>query len=117
MFDISWSELLILGVVTVVFVGPKDLPVLMRTLGKYLGVVNRYKNEFKSRFDEAMSEAQLDLINKEVDYIRTSVESANEVASPDCLDSPGVPVINDTLVDAEPTGPPPDRNFTGLTSG
>ncbi len=41
MFDISWSELLILGIVTLVFVGPKELPVFLRTLGRYAGTVRR----------------------------------------------------------------------------
>ena len=61
MFEISWSELLILGIVTLVFVGPKELPVFLRTLGRYAGVVRRHANEFKSQFDAAMREAELEL--------------------------------------------------------
>ena len=60
MFEISWSELLILAIVTLVFVGPKELPVFLRTLGRYAGVVRRHANEFKSQFDAAMREAELD---------------------------------------------------------
>ncbi len=61
MFEISWSELLILGIVTLVFVGPKELPVFMRTLGRYASVVRRHANEFKAQFDAAMREAELEL--------------------------------------------------------
>ena len=75
MFDISWSELLILGIVTLVFVGPKELPVLMRTLGRYAGVVRRHANEFKSQFDAAMREAELDSMRQEVDKMQTSINS------------------------------------------
>lgn len=77
MFDISWSELLILGVVTLVFVGPKELPTLMRTLGKYAGVVRRHANEFKSQFDAAMREADLEAMRDEVQKMQTSIN--NEV--------------------------------------
>ncbi|ADJ23075.1 twin-arginine translocation protein, TatB subunit [Hyphomicrobium denitrificans ATCC 51888] len=77
MFDISWSELLILGVVTLVFVGPKELPTLMRTLGKYAGVIRRHANEFKSQFDAAMREADLEAMRDEVQKMQTSIN--NEV--------------------------------------
>ena len=75
MFDISWSELLILGVVTLVFVGPKELPTLMRTLGKYAGVVRRHANEFKSQFDAAMREAELETMREEVEKMQTSINT------------------------------------------
>ncbi len=75
MFDISWSELLILGIVTLIFVGPKELPVFMRTLGRYAGVVRRHANEFKGQFDAAMREAELDSMRKEVEQMQSSINS------------------------------------------
>jgi sec-independent protein translocase protein TatB len=75
MFDISWSELLILAIVTLVFVGPKELPVFLRTLGRYAGVVRRHANEFKAQFDAAMREAELDAMRKEVEQMQTSINS------------------------------------------
>jgi sec-independent protein translocase protein TatB len=75
MFDISWSELLILGVVTVVFVGPKELPTLMRTLGKYAGMVRRHANDFKAQFDAAMREAELQSMREEVDKMQASINA------------------------------------------
>jgi sec-independent protein translocase protein TatB len=75
MFEISWSELLILGIVTLVFVGPKELPTLMRTLGKYAGMVRRHANEFKAQFDAAMREAELDAMREEVDKMQASINS------------------------------------------
>jgi sec-independent protein translocase protein TatB len=75
MFDISWSELLILGIVTLVFVGPKELPVFLRTLGRYAGIVRRQANEFKAQFDAAMREAELDSMRKEVEQMQNSVNS------------------------------------------
>lgn len=75
MFDISWSELLILGIVTLVFVGPKELPVFMRTLGRYAGMVRRHANDFKAQFDAAMREAELDAMRKEVEQMQSSINS------------------------------------------
>jgi sec-independent protein translocase protein TatB len=60
MFDITSSKLLILAIVALIVVGPKDLPILLRTVGKYLGVIRRQAAEFRQQFDEAMREAELD---------------------------------------------------------
>lgn len=75
MFEISWSELLILGIVTLIFVGPKELPVFMRTIGRYAGMARRQANEFRAHFDAAMREAELDAMRKEVDDLQKSVNS------------------------------------------
>ena len=75
MFDISWSELLILGIVTLVFVGPKELPVFLRTIGKYVGMIKRQAGEFREQFDTAMREAEFQQIRKDVMNVKTDVES------------------------------------------
>lgn len=67
MFDIGWSELLILGVVTLIFVGPKELPVFLRTIGKYVGMLKTQAAEFRAHFDAAMREAELDQLKKDVE--------------------------------------------------
>ena len=75
MFEISWSELLILAVVTLLFVGPKELPVFLRTIGRYAGTVRRHAAEFRSQFDAAMREAELDSMKKEMDGMQASVNA------------------------------------------
>lgn len=75
MFEISWSELLILGIVTLVFVGPKELPVFLRTLGRYAGIMRRHANEFKAQFDAAMREAELESMRKEVEQMQASINA------------------------------------------
>jgi sec-independent protein translocase protein TatB len=65
MFDITSSKLLILAIVALIVVGPKDLPLLLRTVGKYLGVVRRQAAEFRHQFDEAIREAELDQLKKD----------------------------------------------------
>jgi sec-independent protein translocase protein TatB len=80
MFDISWSELLILGLVTLIFVGPKELPRFLGQLGRYMGVVRRQANEFRAVFEQAMREAEMDQIQKEIrgvgDGIKASLDDA-----------------------------------------
>lgn len=75
MFEISWSELLILAIVTLVFVGPKELPVFLRTLGKYAGSIRRQANEFRKQFDDAMREVELDAMKKEMEEMQAKINA------------------------------------------
>lgn len=75
MFDVSWSEFLIVGIVALLVVGPKEMPVLLRTVGKYLGMIRRQAAEFRAQFDEAMREAELDQLRKEVEGLKQNAES------------------------------------------
>jgi sec-independent protein translocase protein TatB len=74
MFDLTSSKLLILGVVALIVVGPKELPFLLRTIGKYVAMIRRQANEFRSQFDEAMREAELDSIRKDVEKVAQDAE-------------------------------------------
>jgi sec-independent protein translocase protein TatB len=75
MFDLTSSKLLILGVVALIVVGPKELPFLLRTIGKYVGMIRRQANEFRAQFDEAMREAELDSIRKDVENVARDAEN------------------------------------------
>lgn len=75
MLEISWSELLILAVVTLLFVGPKELPVFLRTIGRYAGMMRRQAAEFKSHFDAAMREAELSHMKEEMEKMQASVNA------------------------------------------
>ena len=70
MFDIGWSELLVIAVVAIVVVGPKDLPRLMRTFGHYAGKLRRMAAEFQLQFEEAMREAEVEEVRKAMDSVR-----------------------------------------------
>ena len=67
MFDIGWGELLVIGVVALVAIGPKELPGVLRTTGQWMGKVRRMAAEFQDQFKEAMREAELDDLKKKVD--------------------------------------------------
>jgi sec-independent protein translocase protein TatB len=75
MLEISWSELLILAIVTLVFVGPKELPVFLRTIGRYAGMLRRQANEFKGQFDAAMREAEMASMKEEMEKMQASVNA------------------------------------------
>ena len=64
MFDIGWSELLVIGVVAIIVVGPKDLPRLMRTFGHYVGKLRRMASDFQRQFEEAVRDSELDEVRK-----------------------------------------------------
>ncbi|MEQ1576865.1 MAG: Sec-independent protein translocase protein TatB, partial [Hyphomicrobium sp.] len=81
MFDVSWSELLILAIVTLVFVGPKELPVFLGTLGRYAGMVRKQAGEFRRHFDDAMREAELDQMQKDVETLARDVNESVMSAS------------------------------------
>jgi sec-independent protein translocase protein TatB len=70
MFDIGWSELLVVAVVAIVVIGPRDLPAAMRTLGRTLGAMRRMAADFRSQFDDAMRAAELDDLRREIAGLR-----------------------------------------------
>ena len=76
MFDLTSSKLLILGLVALIVVGPKDLPLLLRTIGKYVGMIRRQANEFRAQFDEAMRDQELANLKSEMESVKRDVESS-----------------------------------------
>src|SRR6516225_2170649 len=72
MFDLSWSHILLLVVVALVVVGPKDLPKLMRTVGRWLGKARSMADQFRKSFDEMTREAELQELRAEIESLRTS---------------------------------------------
>ncbi len=70
MFDIGWSELLVIGVVALIAIGPKELPSVLRMLGQWMGKARRMASEFQSQFQEAMREAEMADLKKSFDEVR-----------------------------------------------
>ena len=67
MFDIGWSELVVIAVVALIAIGPKELPGVLRTVGQYMGKIRRMASEFQGQFQEAMREAEMADLKKHVD--------------------------------------------------
>lgn len=83
MFDIGWSELLVLGIVALIVIGPKDLPIVLRTVGRYAGIVKRQAAEFRAQFEEAIREAEIDGLKKDVEGFGRDIEGTVRDASRD----------------------------------
>jgi sec-independent protein translocase protein TatB len=77
MFDIGWSELLVIAVVAIVVVGPKDLPRLMRSFGHYAGKLRRAASDFQRQFEEAMRESEVDEVRKAIESVRDNTPSVD----------------------------------------
>jgi len=92
MFDVTSSKLLILGVVALLVVGPKDLPALLRTVGRYMGIIKRHAAEFRAQFDEAMREAELEQLKKEVEGLGSTAEAQMRAAEQSLQAELGDPV-------------------------
>ena len=70
MIDLSWSHILIVLVVALVVVGPKDLPRLMRMMGRWLAKARAMADQFKKSFDEMSRQAELDELRAEIQALR-----------------------------------------------
>ncbi|HWP25371.1 MAG TPA: Sec-independent protein translocase protein TatB [Xanthobacteraceae bacterium] len=82
MFDISWGELLIIGIVALVVIGPKELPGVLRTVGQWMAKVRRMATEFQDQFREAMREAELEELKKTVEDISSSSTTSDASFDP-----------------------------------
>lgn len=75
MFDISWTEFLVIGVVALIVIGPKELPAVMRTLGQWTRKIRGMASEFQNQFQEAVREAEMADLKKEVDDLAQDVKN------------------------------------------
>ena len=76
MFDISWGKLVIIGVVALLVIGPKELPAVLRQLGQWMTKIRRMAAEFQGQFNEAMREAEMADLKKTFDETTSSLNSA-----------------------------------------
>ena len=77
MFDLDSGKLLIIGIVALIVIGPKELPGVMRQVGNALGEVRRMAAEFQGQFMEAMRESELEELKKDVEKMSQTANFAN----------------------------------------
>jgi sec-independent protein translocase protein TatB len=82
MLDMSWGEVMLIGGVALIVIGPKDLPKALRTVGQVTSKLRRMAGEFQMQFNEAIREAELDDVRREVDGIRNTVRTASSTFNP-----------------------------------
>jgi sec-independent protein translocase protein TatB len=68
--DIGGLELLLIAIVALIVVGPKDLPIMLRKLGQFTGRLRAMANDFRASFDEMARQSELDELRKEVEAMR-----------------------------------------------
>jgi sec-independent protein translocase protein TatB len=130
MFDISWTEFMLIGVVALIVIGPKDLPGVLRTLGQWTRKVRGMAAEFQNQFQEAMREAEMGDLKKQVDDmakdfkdfdplkgVRTDVEAAGRDIERSFKDKPAAIPAASEPVATEPVAleRPPDAPAAAAT--
>src|ERR1700688_2714518 len=84
MFDIGWSELVVIAVVALIAIGPKELPGVLRMVGQWMGKARKMAAEFQGQFNEAMREAEMADVKKAFDDVK---EAASGFASGNIMTS------------------------------
>jgi len=73
MFDIGWGELVVIGIVALIVIGPKELPTVLRSLGQWTGKIRRMAAEFQGQFQEALREAEVADLKKQAEDLSSAV--------------------------------------------
>jgi sec-independent protein translocase protein TatB len=81
MFDIGWSELVLIGVVALIAIGPKELPGVLRMVGQWMGKARKMAAEFQGQFQEAMREAEMADLKKSFDEVKEAATGLNPLTS------------------------------------
>jgi sec-independent protein translocase protein TatB len=70
LFDFSWPEIMVVMVVALIVIGPKEIPKAMRALGRVVGKIRRFADEFRRHFDETVREAGAEDLQREIQQLR-----------------------------------------------
>lgn len=80
MFGFGWGEIVVIGIVALIAIGPKELPAVLRSIGHWMGKIRRMANEFQGQFQEALREAELTDLKKQAEEMTTSITSFDPLA-------------------------------------
>ena len=121
MFDIGWSEFVVIAVVALIAIGPKELPGVLRMIGQWMGKARKMAAEFQGQFQEAMREADMADLKKSFDEVKeaaTGFTSGNlmtslekDVSSAlqiDGVDKPAIATTDTAAVTPAPEAPIPE---------
>ena len=125
MFDIGWSELIVIAVVALIAIGPKELPGVLRMVGQWVAKAKRMAGDFQGQFNEAMREAEMADIKKTFDdaagmakglsptnlltSLATDVQDAVKIDTPLMTPTTPEPPTPVTFVEAEAHTPAPNE--------
>src|SRR5579862_3152686 len=74
MFDISWSEFLLIGIVALIVIGPKELPAVMRTIGQWTRKIRSMAADFQRQFERELRETEFADLKKQVDDVEQNIK-------------------------------------------
>ena len=111
MFDIGAAELLVIIIVAVVVIGPKDMPLAMRTAGRWIGKMRKVSAHFRTGIDAMVREAELEDMEKKwkarnEEIMRNSAASAEAAAGEPVMTGPPPTAESRASDTADETAPP-----------
>ncbi len=108
MFDLSWSEIMVIAVAAIIFIGPKELPTFLRLIGRWTAKARSMAREFQGHVDDMVREAELDEVRQQVEKagsdisrdIEKTVDPKGEVTS-----ALAAPELSGSPLDPTPASP------------
>lgn len=73
MFGLGWGEMVVIGIVALIAIGPKELPTVLRSVGHWMGKIRRMAAEFQGQFQEALREVEISDLKKQAEEMSSSV--------------------------------------------
>jgi len=113
MFDIGPTELLLIVIVAVIVIGPKDLPLALRTAGKWIGKVRKVSGQFRAGLDAMIREAEMEEMEKKWREQNEKIMREHPEGGPPGTEQTGA--YPAAPVDAEPAPPPPTAESRAIT--
>ena len=119
MFDIGAMELLVIAIVAVVVIGPKDMPMAMRTAGRWIGKMRKLSGQFRSGIDSMVREAELEDMEQKWKAQNKKIMRDHPQGTPDQMEPTGAypskPAASgaEAKVVDEASAPPPVAGPTG----
>src|SRR5476651_1668505 len=80
MFGLGWGEMVVIGIVALIAIGPKELPTVLRSAGQWIGKIRRMAAEFQGQIQEALREAELSDLKKHAEDITSDITKFDPMA-------------------------------------
>ncbi|HEY2757368.1 MAG TPA: Sec-independent protein translocase protein TatB [Pseudolabrys sp.] len=108
MFDIGWGELVVIGIVALIAIGPKELPTVLRTLGQYMAKIRRMSAEFQGQFQEALREAEVAELKQQAESLKSTVTDFAKIDPLADTPKPPDPIAETAAAPSGDAPPPPE---------
>jgi sec-independent protein translocase protein TatB len=109
MFDVGWTELVVIGIVALIVIGPRELPATLRTIGQMMTKVRRMASEFQGQFNDALREAELDELRKEAEKLTSGAFDPLEKVKSEIESAVEAPAKTETPATPTPVNAAPDQ--------